>query len=100
MGLAEKIADPFYAAENPLYVVGRTEEKRSHFVRGVKGWAENESICGQLPGEYVKWNARTSMANVCQACHAAACRMPCTVKKAPDDWFNRPWHGGDRGRRQ
>jgi hypothetical protein len=99
MSLAEKIADPFWTEENPIYVVGRTDEKRSHYVKATKGWATSESLCGQESGT-IHWNARTRMKNICQACHAAACRMPCTVKKVPDSYFNRPWFGADRGRRQ
>lgn len=95
--LAKTIADPFWTADNPLYVVGRTSEKRSHYVRATKEWASAESLCGQLAGELTKWNGRESMKNVCQACHAAACRMPCVVKKVPDDYFNRPWVKGTRG---
>jgi hypothetical protein len=99
MTLSEKIADPFWAVENPIYVVGRTSEKRSHYVRATKEWAGAQSLCDQAPGELSHWNARSSNANICQACHAAACRMPCAVKKVPDDYFNRPWNKGTQGHR-
>ncbi len=88
MSLAERIASPAFTAAHPLYVVGRTSEKRSHYVHAARGWDEAASLCGQAPGA-LSWNSRSSMAHVCQACHAAACRMPCEVKKAPDTFYNR-----------
>lgn len=98
MSLSRKIADPLFVSENPLYVVGRSGEKRSHYVRACHGWAEGPSLCEQEPG-VSNWNARRSMHNVCMVCHAAACRMPCEVKPAPDPYFTRDRYHAGGGKR-
>jgi hypothetical protein len=78
--LARTITDPAFFSENPLYVVGRTDEKRSHYVRVGRGSLASKSLCGQEPGVY-NWNMRHTISNICMACHAEACRMPCHVRK-------------------
>jgi hypothetical protein len=94
-------SDPTLCEQNPLYVVGRMGEKRSHYVRAGKEWQTAKSLCDQEPETHtvLKWNARSSMGNVCNACHAEACLMPSTVKKAPDPYFA-SYFSPYRGRRQ